>query len=45
MILQVIFTISDGQAFVERKFPAENMEKLTIQSRYLIKGHLLSGKL
>ena len=51
MILQVIFTMSHSHTFVERGFSlnknilAENMEKLTIQSRRLIKDHLFSSKL
>ena len=46
MILQVIFTISHGQASVERGFSAnknllaENVEELTIQSCCLIKDSL-----
>ena len=49
MILQVIFTISHGQASVERGFSlnknplAKNVEELTIQSCCLIKESLLNS--
>ena len=51
MILQVIFTTSHGQVSVERRFSlnknllTDNMEKLTIESYWMIKDHLLSSKL